>query len=96
MEEFRPLIADRLVLSLINRRQVEGNGFQVRDGGAVEMNEATRREVVEAYQARKQEEVTHPVLQQTIRLAELPFLQARLLARCLRGDLPTYPPCVLK
>jgi CRISPR-associated protein Cas1 len=96
MEEFRPLIADRLVLSLINRRQVEGKGFQIRDGGAVEMNETTRRGVVEAYQARKQEDVTHPVLQQTIRLAEAPFLQARLLARCIRGDLPAYPPCVLK
>lgn len=96
MEEFRPLTADRLVLSLVNRRQVEPGGFQTRDGGAVEMNEATRRAVVEAYQARKQEEVTHPVLEQTIRVAELPFAQARLLARCLRGDLPAYPPCFLK
>ena len=96
MEEFRPLIADRLVLSLINRRQVEPGGFQIRDGGAVEMNDKTRRAVVEAYQARKQEEVTHPVLEQTIRVAELPFAQARLLARCLRGELSAYPPCLLK
>jgi len=96
MEEFRPLIADRLVLSLINRKQVDAVGFVKRDGGAVEMSDATRRAVVEAYQARKQEEVTHPALEQTVRMAELPFLQARLLARCLRGDLPAYPPCVLK
>ena len=96
MEEFRPLVADRLVLSLINRKQVEAGGFVKRDGGAVEMSDATRRAVVEAYQARKQEEVTHPALEQTVRVAELPFLQARLLARCLRGDLPAYPPCVLK
>ena len=96
MEEFRPLIADRLALSLINRKQVEAGGFVKRDGGAVEMSDATRRAVVEAYQARKQEEVTHPALEQTVRVAELPFLQARLLARCLRGDLPAYPPCVLK
>lgn len=96
MEEFRPLVADRLVLSLVNRRQVEGKGFQVRDGGAVEMSEATRRALIEAYQARKQEEVTHPILEQTVRVAELPFLQAKLLARSLRGDLSTYPPCVLK
>jgi len=96
MEEFRPLTADRLVLSLINRKQVEAGGFVKRDGGAVEMSDATRRAVVEAYQARKQEEVTHPALEQTVRVAELPFLQARLLARCLRGDLPAYPPCVLK
>ncbi len=96
MEEFRPLIADRLVLSLINRRQVEPKGFQTRDGGAVEMGDVTRRAVVEAYQARKQEEVTHPVLEHTVRVAELPFLQAKLLARCLRGDVPAYPPCILK
>ena len=96
MEEFRPLIADRLALSLINRKQVEAGGFVKRDGGAVEMSDATRRTVIEAYQARKQEEVTHPALEQTVRVAELPFLQARLLARCLRGDLPAYPPCVLK
>lgn len=96
MEEFRPIIADRLVLSLINRRQVEANGFATRDGGAVEMDDRTRRNVVEAYQARKQEEVTHPLLEQTVRVAELPFLQARLLARTLRGDLSVYPPCVLK
>jgi CRISPR-associated protein Cas1 len=96
MEEFRPLVADRLVLSLINRKQVEAGGFVKRDGGAVEMSDATRRAVIEAYQARKQEEVTHPALEQTVRVAELPFLQARLLARCLRGDLPAYPPCVLK
>lgn len=96
MEEFRPLLADRLTLSLINRRQVGPAGFQVRDGGAVEMDERTRRTVVEQYQARKQEEVTHPLLNQAVRTAELPFLQARLLARTLRGDLPLYPPCVLK
>ena len=96
MEEFRPLLADRLVLSLINRRQVEARGFQRRDGGAVEMADATRRAVVEAWQARKQEEIMHPLLEQTVRIAELPFLQARLLARCLRGDLPAYPPCILK
>lgn len=92
MEEFRPMVADRLVLSLINRCQVEPDGFQTRDGGAVEMNDRTRRAVVEAYQARKQEEVTHHLLKQSVRVAELPFLQARVLARTLRGDLLAYPP----
>ena len=96
MEEFRPLVADRLVLSLVNRRQVDAQGFRIREGGAVEMDDRTRRAVVEAYQARKQEEVTHPLLEQAVRVAELPFLQARLLARTLRGELPIYPPCVLK
>jgi CRISPR-associated protein Cas1 len=96
MEEFRPITADRLVLSLVNRRQVDADGFRAREGGAVEMDDQTRRAVVEAYQARKQEEVTHPLLEQAVRVAELPFLQARLLARTVRGELPAYPPCVLK
>lgn len=96
MEEFRPLVADRLVLALINRRQVDAENFQTRDGGAVEMSDAARRAVVEAYQARKQETVAHPILEQSVRVGELLFLQAKLLARCVRGDLPVYPPCVLK
>jgi CRISPR-associated protein Cas1 len=96
MEEFRPLIADRLVLALINRQQVKESGFEKRDGGAIYMDEATRRTVVGAYQQRKREPVTHPLLNQKTPLGRLPFLQARILARCLRGDLPAYVPCVLK
>lgn len=96
MEEFRPLIADRLVLALINRRQVAPAGFAVREGGAVEMDEKTRKAVLAAYQERKQEEVRHPLLDQKTRVGMLPFIQARLLARCIRGDIPVYPPCVLR
>jgi CRISPR-associated protein Cas1 len=96
MEEFRPLIADRLVLALINRKEVQPEGFKKREGGAVEMDQATRKAVVSGYQQRKQEEVTHPLLEQKIRLGLLPYLQAKLLARHIRGDIPQYPPCVLK
>jgi CRISPR-associated protein Cas1 len=96
MEEFRTLTADRLVLSLVNRKQVSPDGFKVREGGAVEMSDATRRTVIEAWQARKQEDVTHPLLEQKARIAELPFLQARLLARTIRKDVLVYPPCVLR
>jgi CRISPR-associated protein Cas1 len=96
MEELRPLVADRLVLTLINRQQVKPSGFVTQDGGAVQMDEATRRAVVAAYQQRKREEVTHPLLDQKVPVGRLPFLQARILARHLRGDLPEYVPCVLK
>jgi CRISPR-associated protein Cas1 len=96
MEEFRPLLTDRLALALINRRQVTEKGFKVRDGGAVWMDDATRRTVITAYQERKQDEVTHPLLRQKSRVGLVPFLQARILARHIRGDIPYYTPCVLK
>lgn len=96
MEEFRPLVADRLALALVNRQQVKPAGFVTREGGAVQMTEATLRAVVAAYQQRKREEVTHPLLEQKAPVGRLPFLQARILARWLRGDLPAYVPCVLK
>jgi CRISPR-associated protein Cas1 len=96
MEEFRPLMADRLALALVNRQQVKPDGFEFRDGGAVSMTEATRRVVVAAYQERKREETTHPTLEQKAPLGRLPFLQARIFARYLRGELATYVPCVLR
>jgi CRISPR-associated protein Cas1 len=94
MEEFRPLLADRLALALVNRQQVQPDGFEVREGGAVSMTEATRRAVVAAYQQRKREEATHPTLEQKAPLGRLPFLQARLFARYLRDELPAYVPCI--
>jgi CRISPR-associated protein Cas1 len=96
MEEFRPLVADRLVLALINRQQVKPDGFTRQDSGAVLMNEDGRRALLGAYQQRKRELVTHPLLDQKVPLGRLPFLQARILARHLRGDLPAYVPCILK
>lgn len=96
MEEFRPLAADRLALALVNRQQVKPGGFVARDGGAVSMDDATRKAVLGEYQRRKREEVTHPYLGVRVPAGRLPFLQARVLARFLRGDLPTYVPCVPK
>ena len=96
MEEFRPWLADRLAVTLINRQQIQPDHFAVREGGAVEFTDAGRRLVIKAYQERKQESFTHPVLDQTWRIAQMPFVQARLLARHLRGDVPDYLPLVPK
>lgn len=94
MEEFRPFVADRLALSLINRRQVTTTGFTTFASGAVTMDDKTRRKVLVAYQKRKQASITHPVLGEKTTIGMLLHLQARLLARCLRGDLDAYPPFV--
>lgn len=91
MEEFRPILADRLVLSLINRRQVRASGFRTNPSGAVEMDEATRKEVLASWQKRKQEEVQHPFINEPAPIGLFPHLQALLLARHLRGDLDAYP-----
>lgn len=91
MEEMRPHLADRLVLSLINRRQVSPSGFTVEDGGAVTMDETTRKEVISAWQRRKQIEIEHPFLQESIPIGLIPYVQALLLARHLRGGLDAYP-----
>jgi CRISPR-associated protein Cas1 len=96
MEEFRSLIADRLVLALVNRQQVKPGQFITQESGAVRMTDEARRTVVTAYQQRKRDEVAHPLLNQKTTVGRLPFLQARILARHLRGDLPSYVPCVLK
>lgn len=96
MEEFRPLAADRLALALVNRQQVKPGGFTVRDGGAVEMTDATRRAVLAEYHKRKREELLHPLLNQKTTVGRMPFLQARILARHIRGDLPDYVPFVPK
>jgi len=96
LEEFRAVIADRLVLSLINLRQVRPDGFEVQPGGAVQMSTATRKTVLTAIVARKRDEITHPVLGERVSIGLLPHVQARLLARHLRGDLDDYPALVLK
>lgn len=92
MEELRSVVADRLALTLINRKQVAAGQFHARPGGAVHLEDAARKEVIVAYQKRKQEEITHPVLDQKMPLGLVPHVQARLLARVLRGDLEAYPP----
>jgi CRISPR-associated protein Cas1 len=92
MEELRAVLADRLALTLVNRRQLSRNDFEERPGGAVYLSEVGRKTVVVAYQQRKQEEVSHPVIDQKVPLGLIPHVQARLLARHLREELSDYPP----
>jgi CRISPR-associated protein Cas1 len=92
LEEFRSVIADRLALTLINRGQIQGSHFEKRESGAVLLNLDGRKIVITAYQERKQETLTHPIMDQQVQIGLLPHLQARLLARYLRGDSPAYVP----
>jgi len=92
MEEFRSLLADRLALTLINRQQIKPDDFEERPGGAVQMSDAARRTVLTAWQERKQDEVQHEQLQQSVPLALMPIVQARLLARFVRGESNEYIP----
>lgn len=94
MEELRPYLGDRLALSLINLQQVRGKGFRRTETGAVLMDDETRKQVLLAYQKRKQEEIQHPFLGEKIATGLLPHVQALLLARHLRGDLDGYPPFI--
>lgn len=94
MEEFRPLLSDRLVLTLINRRQITYSDFKKRPGGAVEMDDEARKTVLEAYQKKKQEDVNHPVLDQKIPMGLIPHVQARFLSRFLREEMEAYLPFV--
>jgi len=96
MEELRSFLCDRLALSLINRRQVSPDGFEILESGAVRMTDQTRRTVIMAYQKRKQEELMHPYLQERTTVGLLVHLQARLLSRFIRGELDTYPPFIWK
>jgi len=92
MEELRPVFADRLALSLVNRRQVNGKGFVQKESGGVLMDDETRKAVLSAWQERKREEIVHPYLKERIPFGLIPHVQAMLLARHLRGDLDAYPP----
>lgn len=92
MEELRPVVADRLALTLVNRQQVKPNGFTIQESGAVLMDDETRKTVLKAYQERKRDELQHPVLKEKTQLGMIPYTQALLLARYLRGDVSEYPP----
>jgi CRISP-associated protein Cas1 len=95
VEEFRPW-ADRLALSLINRGQIDATAFVLREGGAVLLEGDARKAVVVAFQERKQETLTHPVLAESVPLGLVPLVQARLLARHLRGEAALYLPFALR
>lgn len=94
MEELRAPLADRLVLTLINRGQIKPDDFTERPGGAIYLTDNARKALLTTYQKRKQEEVPHIMLGSKVPLGLVPHIQARLLARHLRGDAPTYQPFI--
>ena len=96
MEELRPCLADRFVLSLVNNRTVKAGDFEERESGAVIMTDAGRKVLVKAWQERKREEITHPYLKEKMSWGLVPYVQALLLARHLRDDLEEYPPFLWK
>jgi CRISPR-associated protein Cas1 len=95
LEEFRPL-ADRLALTLVNRGQLSPDDFILHEGGGVSLKEDARKAVVIAYQERKKDDLTHPILAQQIALGLVPLVQARLMARAVRGEEGGYIPFVIK
>jgi CRISPR-associated protein Cas1 len=92
MEELRPVLVDRFVLSLINTRQVKPDQFVFKETGAVLMDDDLRKTVLSAWQKRKQEVIDHPFIGEKIPLGLLPYVQALLLSRHIREDLDAYPP----
>lgn len=96
LEEFRAWWADRMVLSLINRGQIKPEDFAYEAGGAVNLKPETRKRLFQALQLKKQEKIMHPFLQEEVEIGLLPYIQAMLLARHLRGDLAEYPPFLMR
>ena len=96
MEELRPCMADRFVLTLVNNRMVRPEDFQLQDSGAVLLTEDGRRKFLKAWQERKRDTLTHPYLGEKLSWGMVPYVQALLLARYIRGDLDAYPPFLWK
>jgi CRISPR-associated protein Cas1 len=92
MEELRPFMADRLALSVVNLNQVKAKDFLKKENGGVIMTEDGRKEILTAWQKRKQDEIIHPYLGEKIPVGLIPYVQAMLMARYLRGDIDGYPP----
>ena len=96
MEELRPVFADRFVLSLINKKMITKKNFTQKENGAVLINDDGRKIILTEWQKRKKELITHPYLQEKVEWGIVPYVQAMLLARYLRGDLDGYPPFLWK
>jgi CRISP-associated protein Cas1 len=96
MEELRAYIADRVVLNLVNLRQIEKKDFEVKETGEIRLSDKGRREVLVAYQKRKDETIEHPFLEEKTTIGLIPHIQAMLLARFIRGDIDQYPPFYIK
>lgn len=96
MEELRPVIADRFVFSLINKRMINCDGFSIRENGSVEMSDETKKIILTQWQNRRQDKISHPFLDEKIEWGLVPYAQALLLARTIRNDLDAYPPFMWK
>ena len=96
MEELRPALADRFVLKLINKRIMVASDFTRKEDGAILLSDDARKRVLDEWQKRKQEQIVHPYLKEKIQWGMVPYMQAMLLARYLRGDLDAYPPFLWK
>lgn len=96
MEELRPCFADRFILTLINNQMLQSDDFVIEESGAVRLKDEARRTFLKAWQERKKETLTHPFLEEKLPWGQIPYVQALLLARHLRGDLGSYPPFLWK
>jgi CRISPR-associated protein Cas1 len=96
VEELRPALADRFVLMLINKKIVTAKDFESREDGAVLLSEDGRKTVLKEWQKRKQMQIVHPYLDEKVQWGMVPYAQAMLLARTIRGDLEAYPPFMWK
>ena len=96
MEELRPVLADRFVMTAINNRILHADDFQIEDSGAVRLTDSGKKAFLKAWQEKRQETILHPFLQEKLPWGLVPYVQALLLARYLRGDLDAYPPLLWK
>lgn len=96
MEELRPVLADRFALTLINTKAIRKEHFKRHENGAVLLSDAGRKIVLQAWQERKRETLTHPYLKEKMYWGLVPYVQALLLSRYLRNDLDGYPPFLWK
>ena len=96
MEELRAYVADRVVLSLINLKQIERKDFEVKETGEIRLTERGRKEVIVAYQKKKDDVIEHPFLEEKTTVGLIPHIQSMLLARFIRGDISEYPPFCVK
>lgn len=96
MEELRPILVDRFVLKIINRKQIQPTDFIIKENNTVLLNDETRRKFLQLWQEDKESEITHPFLKEKIKRGLLPHAQSLLLARYIRGDLDGYPPLLMK
>ena len=96
MEELRPYFADRFVLTLINRNEIDEADFEQQSSGAVYLSEKSRKKFLSSWQSRKKDEIMHPFLKEKVEWGLVPYCQALLLARTIRGDLESYPPFLWK